>query len=996
MLKILIFKSIQQRLILILPKKIFILHSYHQGHPWTDGITKGILDKFNETDLPVDIHIEYLNTKRVLDKASWKEDLKLKLDSNPKDYLDLIIISDDNALRTMYKLGHEYHNTPIIYCGVTEDITRWAGTCSMFFGVEEYLPFKENINLGLKLFPETEHIAFVVDRSPTGASHMYAAKKAIKEMNIPDEKIIWLKAFEGMNTTQMINELSNLPENTIVIFSIWQIDGEKRFWDPRKYYPIYAEACNAPIFSVMDVGVDNAFVGGKVTVSETQGKMVADFGIQLLYGELLENLKRVPDHTEYIFNWEELNRWDIKVKDLPEGSKIINKPITVYSQYKTFFFLTLTLVVLMFVLFWLLLLYHFRYRNYEIKRTKMAKETKQMAKRYNILFEQSNSSIVIFDLKSSNVLAFNDKALALFEVPENKFKNYPLNSYFNNYNELLSKLDDLIKGPFELTMYKNDHSSFQAQVILSLLEEEGVTSAYAIINDITLRKQQEEEIRINKARLNEALQNSKNSYWEWDLVDNALHKDENFWLALNVDPKTLKEDPLDSNYYLSSVHPDDKEKFINHLNEAIIGKTDKIFCELRMSIFGEDVWVEIRGAIAKRDENGKGLVINGFMMNIDNRKHQEEELIKAKELAEESDRLKSAFISNISHEIRTPLNGIVGFSNLLGRENLSIDDKRKYLSFINENNDLLLKLINDILEISRIETDSFNIHEESCNLVSLCENIIAQESIHLTPTISLELADVHNINVLIDKIRLTQILKNLISNAIKFTKEGRVELGYRIQRDMIEFFVRDTGIGIDPDMHEKIFDRFVQVDPFSNGTGLGLSITKVIVEKLGGRIWIDSVPEQGSTFYFSIKYKKADLNIADVEPNTIQMTEQSDQESNFTILIAEDDDSSFVLLNVILKGKYQIIRTFKANDIQTHIERYSPHMLIINTSISDYSHGMIETIRKDHQELPIIGISDNIQGPIKNKDLSELLNGHFTKPINIKSLMDIIENNLKN
>ena len=397
-----------------------------------------------------------------------------------------------------------------------------------------------------------------------------------------------------------------------------------------------------------------------------------------------------------------------------------------------------------------------------------------------------------------------------------------------------------MKEPFEMIMFKNDYSTFTAQIILSLLEEEDNSIyAYAIINDISLRKQQEEEIRIGKERLSEALLNSKNSYWEWDLVNNELKKDDSFWLALGFDPKTLEEDPMDSNYYLNSVHPDDKDAFIKQVNDAILGKRDAIFSEVRMSMFGKDTWVEVRGVVAKRDENGKGLAINGFMMNIDERKHQEVELIKAKEMAEESDRLKSAFISNISHEIRTPLNGIVGFSNLLGRENLSVEDKRKYLSFINENNDLLLKLINDILEISRIETDSLNFDEESCNLVTLCEGIIAQESIHLSPTVRLELENVQSVNVLVDKMRLTQILRNLISNAIKFTKQGTIELGYHIKRDIIEFYVRDTGIGIPEDMHDKIFERFVQVDPFSSGTGLGLSIAKALIERMQGNIWLE-------------------------------------------------------------------------------------------------------------------------------------------------------------
>lgn len=975
-------------------QKILILNSYHQGDLWTDGITKSILDVFSTYNNDTEIHIQNLDTKRIVDRHKWNNFVKQTLDAYPEDYLDLIIVSDDNALSALTKLRDEYSLPPVVYCGVAADTARQIDTCSMFIGVEQNLAFKKNIKLALKLFPKTEHIAFVIDRSRTGATHLYEAKKALKEMDLKDQDIIWLVGFGGMSTNELIEKLRSLPENTVVMFSLWELDGTGRFWDPSKYYPIYAKECNAPIFTVRDMGIEGSFLGGLVTKADVQGRLAANLGIRILSGELLEDIERIHDQNTYKFNWAELNKWHIRGKSLPANSEIVNRPQTVYNQYRAFFFITLSLIILMFVLFWLLLLYHFRYRNYELQRTKMARETERLANRYNILFEQSSSAIVIFELESSKVLSFNDKALDLFEVPENKFKHYPLNRYFNHYDELKANIDNLLKGPFELEVYKNDHRPFQAQIILSLLEEEDITYAYAIINDISLRKAQEEEIRISKARLNEALLNSRNSYWEWDLVNNVLYKDESYWLALDIDPKSLKEDPIDSDFYLNSIHEEDQESFIDQLNEAIIGKRDTIFSELRMSMFGKDTWVEVRGAIAKRDENGKGLALNGFMMNIDDRKHQEEELIKAKEKAEESDRLKSAFISNISHEIRTPLNGIVGFSNLLGRENLSTEEKRKYLSFINENNDLLLNLINDILEISRIETDSLVMHLESCSLLNLCENIIAQESIHLSPTVTLGLAEVHNINVMLDKIRLTQILRNLLSNAIKFTEEGSIELGYEIKRDFIEFYVRDTGKGISKDMQEKIFDRFVQVDPFSSGTGLGLSIAKVIIEKMGGKIWLESTPGEGSTFYFTIKYKKARIDIAEIEPKAASKQSDSGNEPAHTVLIAEHDESSFVLLNVILKGKFKIIRAVKTEDIAALIQRYHPHALIIATDIPGLSDKLIDEIRKDKESLPVIGISDNNLDMDKQKEMAQIFDGHLSKPLNIKFLLDMLESKL--
>ena len=973
-------------------KKVLIINSYHQGHPWTDGVTKGILDVFKNEEVDFETHIENMDTKRILNTQSWGKILTDNISSFPPGYLDLIIASDDNAVFSLFTLNPKIQNIPVVYCGITNEQILLSDTSKKFIGFQEYLPFVENIDLALKLFPNTQHIAIVTDNSRTGIVHKYTAEKDIANYHNKDLDYIWLDGSTGLITTELIYKLSHLPENTVVLFSLWQVDGEGRFWDPLKYYPELAKVCNSPIFTTTDVGIDNAFLGGMVTVSGNQGKIAAQMAVKVLNGTPLSEIKDVHDKNEYIFNYQELKRWNISQKYLPENSTILNKPLTVYNQYKTFFFLTLSLIILLFVLFWILLLYHFRYRNYEVQRTEMANKTKLFSERYRIMFEESNNAIVIFELKSGIVRSFNEKALELFKSPSNEFYKFNLKKYIKDYDDLGKNIDKLKVEPLEIELQKWDKTHFYAQIIINLMVEDNVLLVYAIINDITVRRNQEEEIKISKARLSETLLNSRNSYWEWDLENNILHKDESFWLALNIDPSSLKEDPQEGEFFLNAIHPFDKKAFEEALEKAKNGETDTILQELRMDLFGKETWVEIRASIAKRNEEGKGLAINGFMMNINDRKKQEEELINAKVRAEESDRLKSAFISNISHEIRTPLNGIVGFSNLLGRDNLSLEDKRKYLSFINENNDLLLKLINDILEISKIETDSLQIHNESCNLMTLCEDVLAQERLSLSPTVTLSLSEVQSINVMVDKINLTQILSNLISNAKKYTKEGRIEVGFKIVRDKLEFSVRDTGIGIDESMHDYIFERFTQVDPFSTGTGLGLPITKAVVEKMGGDIWVESSLGKGACFYFTIKYQKAKINIFEVEPDEAQKTTVVDTNRKMkTVLIAEDDESSFVLLNVVLIGKYHVIRATKKDEIIDHIQRYAPDILIADLDIPDFS---VDEIREKVAGMKIIGISDNPIEFVKDQEEGSKLEHHLSKPINIKNLMEILDKEL--
>ena len=242
---------------------------------------------------------------------------------------------------------------------------------------------------------------------------------------------------------------------------------------------------------------------------------------------------------------------------------------------------------------------------------------------------------------------------------------------------------------------------------------------------------------------------------------------------------------------------------------------------------------------------------------------------KAEKKARESDFLKTAFLQNISHEIRTPMNAIVGFSDLLQEDNVSREKQEKYLKILANSSDQLLKVVNDVLDVSMIETDNVKVNLTDFSLRELFSQIqsnhttIAKESVPIKYKNTLFENDYL---VYSDKIRIEQVLDNLISNAIKFTFEGAISFGCEIKEDKLLFFVKDSGIGIDSENQEKIFDRFhraeVETTKTIGGTGLGLAICKGNVDLLGGEIWVDSELGKGSEFYFTIpcRYKKLQLN----------------------------------------------------------------------------------------------------------------------------------------
>lgn len=263
-----------------------------------------------------------------------------------------------------------------------------------------------------------------------------------------------------------------------------------------------------------------------------------------------------------------------------------------------------------------------------------------------------------------------------------------------------------------------------------------------------------------------------------------------------------------------------------------------------------------------KDGNISGLV--GIGHDITQRKQNEEELIRAKEKAEESDKLKTAFLHNISHEIRTPLNAIVGFSALLAESGTDAKERDSYIGVLLQSSDHLLSIINDIVEISNIDANLIKTLKNEININSVIESLCNQflpKALEKKIKLNCEtgLSDIEAL-IFIDNAKLHQILSNLISNAFKFTENGQVNISYTLRDNFLEFNVSDTGIGILREHHARIFDRFYQVQNtisrLYEGTGLGLAISKAYVEHLGGRIWLTSEFGKGATFFFTIPYEK--------------------------------------------------------------------------------------------------------------------------------------------
>lgn len=304
----------------------------------------------------------------------------------------------------------------------------------------------------------------------------------------------------------------------------------------------------------------------------------------------------------------------------------------------------------------------------------------------------------------------------------------------------------------------------------------------------------------------------------------------------------------------SHFHPEDRAVMLDFLDKVIKGESSKLCRDMRIRrADGNYTWTRVN--VLVRNYLPQDNIIEMLCINFDitQLKETERMLIQAKEKAEESDRLKSAFLANMSHEIRTPLNAIVGFSSLLVQEE-NPEEREQYMAIVEENNELLLQLISDILDLSKIEAGTFDLVMREVDVNLLCEDMIRVMQMKAKPGVEVVFdRRLPECVIVSDRNRLNQVIANFMNNAIKFTSAGSIRLGYdRVDGKHLRFYVADTGIGIMREKQAEVFDRFVKLNTFVHGTGLGLSISKSIIEQMGGTIGVESEPGKGACFWFTL------------------------------------------------------------------------------------------------------------------------------------------------
>ncbi|NOR28775.1 MAG: PAS domain S-box protein [Lutibacter sp.] len=659
-------------------------------------------------------------------------------------------------------------------------------------------------------------------------------------------------------------------------------------------------------------------------------------------------------------------------------------------------------------------------------------------KKYRAIFEKSADAVFI--LKNDVFVDCNEASLKMFGYSSKEvlFQIHPSKvspKQQRDGSDSAIKAEEMINLAIENGSHRfrwcHQHKNgeiFPAEVSLTKINDiDSQPTIHAVVKDISDKVKNEElekvVYNISKAAL------TINDFSEFGLfIKNELHKiidTSNFYIALYNEI---------TNMFSTPCYTDEKEDITEFsANNTLTGyvlKTKKsllvngnshteLISKGLVHLVGEDskIWVgvplkineEVFGVIVVQSYENKNaynesdvqlleFVANQISTTIQ-RKNAENELKIALNKAQESDKLKSSFLANMSHEIRTPMNGIIGFSELFLEDELSPKERRKYAKIVINSSKQLLSIVNDILDISKIEAGAVQLHYESINLNKLLEELYNFYKPKANAS-NLQLNCVKGLKsfdslIEIDQTKLNQVLTNLLSNAFKFTEEGSIEFGYQLIDSNLQFYVKDTGVGIEKDIQDKIFDRFIQanidISKKLQGTGLGLAISKKFVELFGGKIWIDS-NAKGTTINFTIPYIKSKLpiitSVVEEQKPALQV-----KDKELTILVAEDEEYNMMFINELFsKTNFKLIEADngkKAVELSQSNPEIDLVLMDIKMPIMDGNEAM-KLIKKDRPKLPIVALSAFAMESDKKIALEKGFDAYLTKPIDKKLLFSII------
>lgn len=635
----------------------------------------------------------------------------------------------------------------------------------------------------------------------------------------------------------------------------------------------------------------------------------------------------------------------------------------------------------------------------------MVKKTQDLITKRELAMQVSNIVHWDFDVQTQKFESYNDPVNdyasdRLLSVTEFMDVIHPedLSSAYDAIQSMLSGKDFTIN--FTCRVQTKYDDSWQYCNVMGVPferdENDNIIRFTGFRQNISKLHQLNEELKERNYKMELTFKTVGMSYWDFDVRSKQFKAFNDPVNDYNPEKTISPED------YLKAAHPDDVDCVRENLNHMIQGTDKDLSFKYRSKTKWDKEWqiLVVTGIQVERDKKGRVVRYTGIEFNNTKWEKMAQELKELKEKAELSDRLKSAFLANMSHEIRTPLNAIVGFSELM----VSCDDpeeKEEYMGIIQSNNELLLRLINDILDLSKIESGILERKRERFNLSKVCNELYTMMQPKITnPEVELRLGNSGpDCWIFLDRNRLKQVWMNYLTNAVKCTHSGYIKMGYSIEKGGIRFYVEDSGVGIPLEVQDRVFGRFQKLNEFAQGTGLGLAISRAIVEGAAGKVGFSSAPGVGSTFWAWIpcEVEIQEEDIISVSPETPeqQSTPNKINKKELNILVAEDNDSNYLLVQHIIKD-HMLTRVKSGVDAVEKVRNEHFDLILMDMKMPIMG-GLEATrrIREFNVDTPIVALTANAFDADKVDAINAGCNAFLTKPLKKSQLIEILSKEWK-
>lgn len=862
-------------------KRLLILNSYNEGAPWAQEIINPIMREVSNCDGFQAVEVVHLNSTLIHNDKDFDNMSRGIFDRFVDRKPDYLVLVGDFAFTLRDSIVERWGDVPMLlvvqseqygmrdyyYTYIDENEAMNPDKLYPLESIHDDYNFsivvtpnlyKETVDMMAYMFPDMNKLVFVADALYQNRQLNQQLREYLSR-EYPDMDYEWLVANEE-NSRALQQYLNNTDHNIGMLLSTWFFERMTVHGHPQL---IAGEArmisgAHRPVFGLRAAYLNYGITGGYFPSPDEMQKKIHAGLLDLISDKDMRKVpfRKVADSYP-IVNYNHLMRDGIPESSCQPGTVFMNRPKSAWELYHIYIIAGgIVLLAIMAVI-----VARVMFQN---RRIAMLRAHERLLNNMPVGFSQAkvvrgnDGNVVDIEYHGGN--AMFRELLKRNALPGKPDKLFDADFIAKIVERLLHRRRSVRFS------YNFPYTDVTYEFLISIGNEVNkvVEDVNVFAVDITEKCNAERDLQEFAHKLDVTMNVAHIIPWRWDIHKHKimceamrmLRRSHYNVTAMAEDVRVINEED-----YLSCIHPDDMERVCDVYRRFVEGRLEYIKMEYRFIRRKPKCdmveWIEVCAAVTERDDNGMPTVLIGSMLLITERKRQEEMLIAARERAAEADKLKMAFLANMSHEIRTPLNAIVGFSNLLAKT-VDADKKQRFINIINKNNQMLLKLIGDVLDMAKVESNTLDFNFRPTDLNHLIQEVDSTMRIKLSNDVMLNyVLGAPDCIIDTDPDRLNQVLMNLLNNAAKFTTKGSITFGYELRDDEIYFYVRDTGIGIPDQDAERLFSRFTKLNNFIPGTGLGLSISKSIVEMLGGSIGVKSAGHnRGSIFWFTIPNKQ--------------------------------------------------------------------------------------------------------------------------------------------